>query len=64
MLFILSKICVSKYFKNIYRCIYVLQYIKEKGCILVQNAFAFIFEYRISFIALKLDFGDWMYDLI
>jgi len=56
MLLILSKISVSKYFKKIYRCIYVLKYSKEKGCILVPNAFAFFSECHISFIALKLDF--------
>lgn len=58
MLLILSKICASKYFKKIYRCIYVLKYIKEKGFTLVQNAFAVIFECHISFIALKLGFVD------
>lgn len=33
---------------------YVLKYIKEKGCVLVQNAIAFIFECCMSFTALKL----------
>lgn len=61
MLFISSKICVSKYFKKIYRrgVLMFSSMLKKKACTLVQKAFAHISESCIHFTAFKLAFVAW-----